>query len=59
MAKEQSIAQKLDDLATRLTTARSAMFVSAMALQHRDTDLELHAAATLLQAYDGVTRVYD
>lgn len=53
------LAKKLDDLATQLNAARSAINVSWRALDSGDTDLEVQAATVLQAAYDRVNDVYD
>jgi hypothetical protein len=51
--------EKLRELYNKLDTARSAVYVSATALDHGETDLELHSAATLKEAFGAINEVYD
>ena len=50
---------KLADLIARLNNARSTVFISATALDHGETDLELQSATALKRAAETMDTVYD
>ena len=58
MAKGVTI-EKLTELVNNLDIARSTVYVSATALNHGDTDLELHSATALKKAFGTMDQVYD
>jgi len=49
----------MTDLVRRLDIARSTVFVSAIALDHGDTDLELLTATALKRAFEMMSEIYD
>jgi hypothetical protein len=51
--------KQLKKLIRKLDLARSAVFVSAQALDAGDTDLELQSATVLKKAFQTMDRVYD
>lgn len=58
MANDVTI-EKLDELIDGLDVARSTVYVSATALDHGETDLELQSATALKKAYEAMDAVYD
>ena len=53
-ATKAAIAEQLADVNRRLTTARSIVSVTAQALDHGSTNLELHAADALHPAAEAL-----
>lgn len=53
-ATKPTIAEQLADVNRRLTTARSIVSVTAQALDHGSTNLELHAADALQPAAEAL-----
>ena len=53
-ATNPTVAQQLADVNRRLTTARSIVSVTAQALDHGSTNLELHAADALRPAAEAL-----
>jgi hypothetical protein len=53
-AKKTTLAEAIADINSRLTIARSIVSVTAQALDHGDTDLELHAADALKPAAESL-----
>ena len=51
--------EKLTELARTLDVGRSTVFVSATALDHGETDLELQSATALKSACESLGEVYD
>ena len=51
--------EKLTELVRKLDVARSTVYVSATALDHGETDLELQSATALKRAYEMMDEVYD
>jgi hypothetical protein len=58
MAKGVTI-EKLTELVDALNIARSTVYVSATALDHGETDLELQSATVLKRAFETMNEVYD
>lgn len=58
MAKDITI-EKLRDLIDRLDLARSMVYVSSIALDHGETNLELQSATALKKAFELMNEVYD
>lgn len=56
-ATKPTIAEQLADINHRLTTARSIVSVTAQALDHGETDLEIHAADALKPAADSLDAI--
>lgn len=56
-ARQQSVAERIGNLTDRLTAARSAVSIAAQALDHGDTDLELHSADVLRPAAESLDMV--
>lgn len=58
-APKPTTAEQLADLARRLTAARSAVSVTAQALNHGETDLEAYAADVLKPAAESLNEILD
>ena len=54
MSAKKPLSEVLADVNEKLTTARSVVFVTAQALDHGETDLELHSAEALQPAADAL-----
>lgn len=51
--------EKLSELVDELDIARSTVFVSAAALDHGESDLELQSATALKKAFEMMDEVYN
>lgn len=52
--RKPTISEALEDLASRLATAHSVVSITAAALDHGETNLELHAADALKPAVESL-----
>lgn len=52
--RKPTIAEVLADINSRLTTARSVVSIAVQALDHGETDLEIHAADALKPAAESL-----